>query len=151
MQVFFGPPDTVEPWFHDLGYAMHDTAASLSDWMLDTVSIDFQDTGGMSTMEDVSRAAMRVKESTPLVERSINEPVKGFGGRVSWVRQFVVLLMRCSFAQLRNPTDAAARLLVATWVGLLTGRSLRTFWIHILLRIVLARRTGKLRHFTRLY
>ena len=124
VQVFFGPPDAVQPWFHDLGYAMNDTAASLSDWMLDTVSIDFQDTGGMSTMEDVCRAARRVKESTALIERSVNEPVQAFGRKVSWWRQFVILLTRCSLAQIRNPTDAAARLLVATWIGLLTGEPL---------------------------
>ena len=35
--------------------------------------------------------------------------------------QFRVLLKRGVLAQLRNPTDATSRLLLATWVGMLAG------------------------------
>ena len=39
----------------------------------------------------------------------------------SWCMQFRVLLRRALVAQLRNPTDVTARLLLSTYVGLLAG------------------------------
>ena len=39
----------------------------------------------------------------------------------SWCTQFQVLLQRSLLAQLRNPTDVSARLLLSCWVGLVAG------------------------------
>ncbi len=39
----------------------------------------------------------------------------------SWGTQYAVLLKRSLLAQLRNPTDTTARLLLSTWVGMLAG------------------------------
>lgn len=41
--------------------------------------------------------------------------------RCSGWTQFMVLLRRAMLTQLRNPTDATSRLLLATWVGMLGG------------------------------
>ena len=42
----------------------------------------------------------------------------------SWGTQFVVLARRSVFSTLRNPTDAASRLLMSCWVGILAGGAL---------------------------
>ena len=39
----------------------------------------------------------------------------------SWGTQYGVLLKRSLLAQLRNPTDTTARLLLSAWVGVLAG------------------------------
>ena len=39
----------------------------------------------------------------------------------SWGMQFCVLLRRALRAQLRNPTDVTARLLLSCWVGMVAG------------------------------
>ena len=43
----------------------------------------------------------------------------------SWRVQFTVNLQRCMLAQLRNPCDAAMRLIVSMWVGLIIGAAFR--------------------------
>ena len=42
----------------------------------------------------------------------------------SWGTQYGVLLKRSLLAQLRNPTDTTARLLLSIWVGMLAGAPL---------------------------
>jgi hypothetical protein len=39
----------------------------------------------------------------------------------SWATQFRVLFRRALRAQLRNPTDVTARLLLSCWVGMVAG------------------------------
>ena len=53
--------------------------------------------------------------------------VNGLPDRIwhcSWARQFQVLLKRSIVSQLRNPTDTACRLLLASWIGLVAGKVL---------------------------
>lgn len=76
-------------------------------------------------MEDIWRAASRVRKESVAVTKAMSGSISQSDGRVSWARQFWVLWKRAMLAQLRNPTDTAARLLVATWIGLLTGERMK--------------------------
>ncbi len=86
----------------------------------------------MSTMDDVQLAAEAFAQQfnagySDDLEKgegvlTIDRPKYLRSSKVAWHKQFGVLLRRAFLTQMRNPTDTASRLLLATWIGLLTGR-----------------------------
>ena len=150
-QIYCGHPESAVAWFGQLGYTYRAGQVSVSDWLLDTVSVGFDRTAldesltetCMSTMDDIQVAAeafafhFKNGYSDDDPEKGLSSP-KTSGAefnkirvkwptrqstKVSWQKQFWVLLHRAFLAQIRNPTDTASRLLLATWIGLLTGEN----------------------------
>ena len=142
-QIYFGHPESAVAWFEQLGYTYRAGGVSVSDWLLDTVSVGFDRTvlddpltdTCMSTMDDIQMAAEAFanqfkdgySDGDPEKGQSFPKATGGAEKRqttkVEWHRQFWVLLRRAFLAQIRNPTDTASRLLLATWIGLLTGEN----------------------------
>ena len=67
-----------------------------------------------------SEALAEVAAKSP---KAVTDRLQWASGRyaASWWTQFRTLFKRAVLAQLRNPTDATSRLLLATWVGMLGG------------------------------
>ena len=67
-----------------------------------------------------SEALAEVTATSP---KAVTDRLQWASGRyaASWWTQFKVLVKRAALAQLRNPTDATSRILLATWVGMLAG------------------------------
>ena len=61
-----------------------------------------------------------------LSQTLVNEPEMRLYA-ASWRVQYTVNLQRCMLAQLRNPCDAAMRLIVCMWVGLVIGDPLAPY------------------------
>lgn len=85
----------------------------------------------MSTMDDVQLAAEAFAHQfqdgySDDLEKggtaTAGSMQKSRSSKAPWHKQFVVLLRRAFLTQTRNPTDTASRLLLATWIGLLTGK-----------------------------
>jgi ABC-type multidrug transport system ATPase subunit len=164
--IYFGPPGSAVKWFSELEYVYCVGQVSVSDWLLDTVSVGFDRTTVdnsltetcMSTIDDIQQAAeafaahfdgghstldlekaegaVQAKDAQTSSKVRCPHHLNSSLNRCSnlekdardeifrrWHKQFRVLLHRAFLSQIRNPTDTASRLLLATWIGLLTGES----------------------------
>ena len=74
--------------------------------------------GGLDRLRSDALAEVAAKSPKAVTDR-----LQWASGRyaASWWTQFRTLFKRAVLAQLRNPTDATSRLLLATWVGMLGG------------------------------
>jgi ATP-binding cassette subfamily G (WHITE) protein 2 len=84
-------------------------------------AVDLRVAAGGSAMDRLrSEALAEVAAKSP---KAVTDRLQWASGRyaASWWTQFRTLFKRAVLAQLRNPTDATSRLLLATWVGMLGG------------------------------
>ena len=80
--------------------------------------------GGAPPRPSIDRARSdALAEAAAKSPKAVTDRLQWASGRyaASWWTQFRTLFKRAVLAQLRNPTDATSRLLLATWVGMLGG------------------------------